>query len=251
MSSPIYGCAIRSADRTFSAGEAAFLHDSRPVSGPAPRHFLDVLGGGRQHDEPVEAERDPGALRQAVFEGGKEILVDRVGLAVKRLLLRLITGEAPALLGGIGQFAEGVGEFEAADIDLETLGETGIAGAAARQCRHRQRVVVEDGRRAQAEHRLDPLEEDAEKERLPIIARMRRHPDFLCRGGQALDIRSQRVGCGREKIDAAEFRERCGDAEPPPRQPRVRRSATPDERFGAGSVLAGADERFASSIMSR
>src|SRR6266446_8558607 len=186
-----------------------------------PQYLLDVVGPGRQHHQAVEAECCPGTLRQAVLEGGEEIFVDRVGLAVERVLSRLVAGEPRALLGGIGQLAEGVGELEPADIDLEALGETGIVGAAARQCGHRERVVVEDGRRPEAEYGLDPLEENAEEECLPIVARMGRYPDMARRGGEAFDIGCEGVGCRREEIDVAELRKRCGNAQPPPRKPRV------------------------------
>src|SRR5262245_43661963 len=67
-----------------------------------PQHVLDVLGAGRQHDEAIEPERDPGAFREAMLEGGEEIFVDRVGLAVERLLSRLVASEPRALLGNIG-----------------------------------------------------------------------------------------------------------------------------------------------------
>src|SRR6267143_3203885 len=195
-----------------------------------PQYLLDVLRPGRQHDEAVEAERDPGARRQPVLEGGEEILVDRVGLAVEGALLRLVRGEPRALLGGIDQFAKGVGELEPADIDLEALGETGIFGAAERQCGHRERVVVEDGRRPEAEYGLDPLQENAEEECLPIVARMGRYPDMARRGGEAFDIGCEGVGCGCQEIDATELRKRRSNTQPPPRKPRVGSAVMPDER---------------------
>src|SRR4029077_14898708 len=73
-----------------------------------PQYLLDVLGAGRQHHQAIEAECCPGTLRQAVLEGGEEILVDRVGLGVESALSRLVAGEPRALLGGIGQLAKGV-----------------------------------------------------------------------------------------------------------------------------------------------
>src|SRR5438132_14165973 len=76
----------------------------------SPQYLLDVVDAGRQHDEAIEPERDPGAGGQPVLEGGEEVLVDRIGLAVELPLLRLVGDEPPALLGRIGQLAEGVGE---------------------------------------------------------------------------------------------------------------------------------------------
>ena len=64
-------------------------------------------------------------------ERGEEILVDRIALAVDALLLVHLGLEAPALLGRIGQFAEAVGELDAAGIELEALGDARIARASA------------------------------------------------------------------------------------------------------------------------
>src|SRR5260370_40768972 len=66
-----------------------------------PQHLLDVVGPGRQDDQAVEAERCPGTLRQAVLQGGEEVLVERVGLAIERVLSRLVAGEPRARLAGI------------------------------------------------------------------------------------------------------------------------------------------------------
>ena len=66
---------------------------------------------GQQHDEAVKAERDAGAIRQAVFERCQEILVNRIRLAIERLLFGLIREKSAALLLRVGQFAESVGKF--------------------------------------------------------------------------------------------------------------------------------------------
>ena len=87
---------------------------------------------------------------------GDEILVDRIALAVDALLLRHFAFEPAALLGGVGEFAEAVGEFDAADIKLEALGNARIARRP-RQRRQRGGVFVENGGAADAELRLDAL----------------------------------------------------------------------------------------------
>src|SRR5690348_12503841 len=91
-----------------------------------PQHLLDVLGAGGEHDEPVKAECNTGTIGQAVIESGEEILVDRVDVAIELPFTALVGEKAGALLGRIGQFAEGVGEFEPADVDLEAFGETRV-----------------------------------------------------------------------------------------------------------------------------
>src|SRR5215208_2162061 len=59
-------------------------------------------------------------------EGGKEILVDRVVLPVDTLLLVHLCSKPPALLVWVGELAEGVRKLDAADIQLEALGDTRV-----------------------------------------------------------------------------------------------------------------------------
>ncbi len=91
---------------------------------PAPTTTcFDALAAGRQHDQPVEAERDAARRRhrrQARQENPRRS--DR--LAIDALALVHRRREAAALFGGVGQFAESVGEFDAASIELESFGET-------------------------------------------------------------------------------------------------------------------------------
>ena len=54
--------------------------------------------------------------------------------------------EAAALLDRIVELAEGVGDFEAADVELEALDRVGIVGALLRQRRHFGRKVVDERR---------------------------------------------------------------------------------------------------------
>ena len=57
------------------------------------------------------------------------------------------------------------------------------------------------------EMRLDPLEKDAEEQRLPIVAGMRRDADPRRRGGEPRGIRRLRIGRRRQQVDAALARE--------------------------------------------
>ena len=170
-----------------------------------------MRGAGQQHDEAVEAERDAGAIRQAVFERRQEILVDRISLAVERLLFGLIGEKSAALLLRVGQFAERIGEFEAADIKLEALAEPRVAGLWPRQGGERDGIVVKEGRRADAEMRLDAIEKNPKEQRFPIVARMRRDTYALRRRGEPRRIRASRIGRGGEEVDAAMALERVGD----------------------------------------
>ena len=99
----------------------------RPVDG-RPLHEVDAWRAGREHDQPVEAEGDAARLRH-FGERRKEILVERVALAVDPRLLVHFGGEAAALLGRVGQLGEAVGEFDPAGIELEALGDARVARA--------------------------------------------------------------------------------------------------------------------------
>ena len=70
-------------------------------------------------------------------EGGEEILVDRIARAVDALALVHLRLEAAALLGGVGQLAEAVGELDAAAIELEALGDARIGSDAGGRVRPR------------------------------------------------------------------------------------------------------------------
>ena len=76
--------------------------------------------------------------------------------------------EAAALLGGVGEFAEAVGEFDAADIKLEALGNARIARRP-RQRRLHGRIFVENGGAADAEIALDALHQHAAENIAPAI----------------------------------------------------------------------------------
>ncbi len=83
----------------------------------------------------ITSRSKPSATPQAggmARERGEKILVHRIALAVDALLLGHRRLEARALLGGVGQFAEGVGEFDAAGIELEALGHLVAARLSAR-----------------------------------------------------------------------------------------------------------------------
>ena len=121
-----------------------------------PQHLVDPVRPGGDHRQPVEAERDPRGRRHAVGQGGQEILVQRpVRRAVQRMAAGPVGHEAGALLGGVGEFHEGVGQFDAADEQLEPLGDARVGRVAPGQRRLRRRPVGQEGRLRAAEMRLD------------------------------------------------------------------------------------------------
>src|SRR5262245_24813677 len=70
--------------------------------------LIDRGGAGGEHDEAIEAERDPGRRGEALGEGREQALVEGVAGPAARGAEPEIVGEAGALLDGIGELVEGV-----------------------------------------------------------------------------------------------------------------------------------------------
>ena len=117
---------------------------------------------GEEHHQPIDADALAAGRRHAVLERPDVVLVHGVRLGVALRALGELRLEAAALLGRIVELAEGVGHFEAADVELEALDGVGIVRALLRQRRDLGREVVD-------ERRLDQL-------MLPRAARRSRWP---------------------------------------------------------------------------
>ena len=85
----------------------------RPSYSATGTQMISSIRGAaqRQHHQPVEPQRDAAGLGHH-RQGCEEILVDRIAFAIEPLLLIHLGGEATALLGRIGQFAEAVGKLD-------------------------------------------------------------------------------------------------------------------------------------------
>ena len=104
-------------------------------------------------------------------KGGQERLVERpAGIAVQRRPARPVGDEPRPLLAGIGQFHEGIGQFQAADEQLEPLGDARIGRVAAGQRGLRRRPMGQEGGPVAADARLDPFQQQAEEQILPGLA---------------------------------------------------------------------------------
>jgi len=81
-----------------------------------------------------------------------------------------IARKARTLFGRVNELAVGIGELEAADVQLEALGHARIAGTKARQGGERRRVVRQKHRLGVGEQRrLDTAEEDTMEQVVPRI----------------------------------------------------------------------------------
>ena len=137
----------------------------------------------------------PGGGRHAVGQGGQEILVHRPILTVQRVPPGAVGGEAGALFGGVGQFLERVGQFHAAEEELEPQGGAGVGGIPPGERRLGGRPMRQEGRVVAAELRLDAFQEQAEEEVLPVLAGAQPGAGL---GGQRGSVagRAQQVGAG-------------------------------------------------------
>src|SRR4030095_1171393 len=105
---------------------------------------------GEQHDEPVDADSRAGSGRQAVLEGTDVIGIVVHGLRMACLFLPRLFSKSRSLVFRIVQLGETIGNFAAADVELEALRHPRVLVAAAGERRHLDGVI-------QYERRLDQL----------------------------------------------------------------------------------------------
>src|SRR5579883_1916659 len=98
------------------------------AAGREREHFIDAARAERDHQQPVEAERDAGAGRQAGIERGEQTLVDlRHRQPALRALLP-VTLEARTLLRARGKLPESVRELDPVAVELEPQRDPRIIG---------------------------------------------------------------------------------------------------------------------------
>ena len=161
-------------------------------------------------------------------------------VAIEALLLGHVADEAAALLGGVGEFAEGVGELDAADIELEALGDARAPRAWAAPAPPRR----SDSRRgwwpAEAEIRLDPLDHDAAEDVRPAVvvrdadaaAPRRPRPGASRLPSAPSSVARRSMPAWRAKASATVSR--SGSANGSAMAPRQEKRSTPAVRGGHG-----------------
>jgi len=93
-----------------------------------------------------------------------------------------------------------------------------------------------------AETGLDPIQEDPEKQGLPIIAVMRLDSDRAGGRREGGGVADPAVGDGRHQVDGREFLESVGDGDQPPLGEGVAGESGPQHRSRRASPRAGADQ---------
>jgi hypothetical protein len=104
---------------------------------------VEGVGVGEDHEEAVDAEGDA-AGGGHVGEGGEEGFVEGVGLGAASFWRGVGLLEAGALFGGVGEFGVGVGDFDAAEVELPAFGAGGVLRFAAGEGGEGGGVVDED-----------------------------------------------------------------------------------------------------------
>ena len=165
----------------------------------------------------------------------EEILVDRIALAIDARLLVHVGLEAAALLGRVGQFAEGVGEFDAAGIELEAFRDARIAGFGPRQRRLRDRIFAQDRGAAAGRDAARCARQDAAEDVRPGVVGGDADAGLDGVGGEpvAIDIVIGRHGA--QQVDAG----MAAGRPPAASAARARRRDRPRGRASAGVVVAG------------
>src|SRR4051812_5405992 len=93
----------------------------RSISLPHQRKQNDVpdrKAVRQQHDEPIDPDAFATGRRHAVFQRADVILVHLMGFEVAARAIFELRFEPPPLLVRIVELAEGIGDFEATDIEL-------------------------------------------------------------------------------------------------------------------------------------
>src|SRR5437016_2135331 len=120
---------------------------------------------GQQHDEPVNADPIAGGGRHAVVERAQEVLIQALGRQVSLGPLGHLRLEASALVQGVVQLREGVGDLAGGDVELEAIGQLRVARLAFGQGGDLNREVGDERRLDQ--RGLDHLLEQQNHE-LPV-----------------------------------------------------------------------------------
>ena len=150
--------------------------------------------------------------RRHLREGGDEVVVDRIAFAVATLLFIHLGLEAPPLLGGVRQLAEGIGQFHAAGVELEPIGDARVAGVGPCQGRQLGRVRSRMVARPLPRHGSTLVQQDAAERVLPGIILGHAHADGGGRRGECGRIRAA-TSERRQQVDARVAAKGLGHAE--------------------------------------
>src|SRR3954452_1264724 len=173
-----------------------------------PNHLIYPERTACKHHHPIEAQRHTACLRHHSHRRQK-LLVQRVAFAITPVLFVHGLRESKALLARVSQFAEAVGEFDPAGIDLEAFGHPRITWFDPGQCPLRCRILEQDSQSALPQVGFDMLHEYLAENIRPCVVLTDPYPlPGRCR--QSIPIATA-VHHGCEQIEPREALERGGD----------------------------------------
>ena len=149
-----------------------------------------------------------------MLQSRQEVLVDRIAFAVDAGLLVHLDHEPAALLGRVGELAEGVGQLDAAGIELEPLGHARVGVLRAGQGGFRDRVFTQHRRAAFAQARLDLLDDDAAEDVGPAVVFGHADAGVAGGGGQGVAVGGAIGRDAGQQVDASVALERLGYRQP-------------------------------------
>ncbi|ABA50357.1 Hypothetical protein BURPS1710b_2724 [Burkholderia pseudomallei 1710b] len=188
---------------------------------------------GQQHHEPVDADPAAACRRHSVFERADVVGVEEHRLFVARVLLLDLLPEARGLVFGVVQFREAVRDFAAGDEQLEALGDARHRVRFARERRHLDRVVDDEGRFPQL--RFGGFLEERELQRADAGVQERRLRDV---DAQALEFAAQErvVRQLTVRVVRCVFLDRLRDRQATERLGEIELAALVPDRRGAERV---------------
>src|SRR5438034_2960655 len=109
-------------------------------------HVSDRSLVGKEHDDPIDSDALSGGRRHAVLERAQKILVQGVGLLFARLPPGSLRLEPLALVEGVIQLGERVGDLLSGDVEFEPVGQRRVSILPACERGQLGRVVRNEGR---------------------------------------------------------------------------------------------------------
>ena len=198
------------------------MHSSFGLDHRHPNHLIDALCARHQHDQAVKAKSNP-AGRRHVRKRGEKVFIDRISFRIDAVLFRHCVGKPGPLLRGIGQFGKGIGEFDAAGVELEALSDLVASQFRTRQCGERQRILGQYCRPPDTKMWVDPLNKNAAENITPCIVVGDRDAGRFRFRGQRIAVPSP-LHHRAQEIDPRIAHERGGNRKAFRRSERVRGS---------------------------
>src|SRR5262245_41522271 len=109
-------------------------------------HFANRCRVGKKHDETVDADALPSRRRHTELERPHVVIVDGIGSLVAGAPRRHLFEKTLALIGGVVELGERVGQLATADVEFEAVNHRRILIVFASQRGHLDRITGDESR---------------------------------------------------------------------------------------------------------